>query len=91
MTAMQTPFIPPSKVGSEVASSPLHPPLHPPSAIYPHTPRGCAPALRGGARPAGGADLVPMPGAWERGGTRSGLLLSLSRPSGKKLGGNVDG
>lgn len=55
MTTMQTPFIPPSKGGSIVASSPLHPPLHPPSHVYPHTPKGCALALGGDARPSGSA------------------------------------
>ena len=49
MIDLHPPFIPPSKVGSEVPSSPVHPPLHPPSHVYPHTPRGYACALGGDA------------------------------------------
>lgn len=51
MKGCKTPFIPPSKVGTVVPSSPLQNPLHPPSQTHPHTPKGCAPALRGNARP----------------------------------------
>lgn len=62
MTTMQTPFIPPSKVGTQVASSPPASPLHPPSAIYPHTPMGFAHALRGDARPKIG--IIPPVGGF---------------------------
>lgn len=47
MRTCNTPFIPPTKVGSVVVSSPLQYPLHPPSQTHPHTPKGCAHALRG--------------------------------------------
>jgi len=68
MTDCNTPFIPPSIVGSVVASSPLQYPLHPPSQTHPHTPKGYAHALRGDARPvevsdlsSDGVSMVPMP------------------------------
>ena len=51
MTDCNTPFIPPTKVGSVSASPPLQYPLHTPSQTHPHTPKGFAHALRGDARP----------------------------------------
>lgn len=68
MTDCNTPTIPPYDSHTKVASSPLQYPLHPPSQTHPHTPKGCAPALRGGARP-----LIAIRSAMTTASTRSDM------------------
>lgn len=87
MTDYNTPFIPPSIVGSVVASSPLQNPLHPPSQTHPHTPKGCAHALRGDARPIKFKEMVPMPRFLSVGRVAvRGLAFSLPKIRGKNDG-----
>jgi hypothetical protein len=78
MTSLTYAFIPPSIMGTQVASSPLPYPLHPPSQTHPHTPKGCAHALRGNARPNQFFRLVPMPPfRLARGGVGGGYAFAL--------------
>ncbi len=87
MTVCNNPFIPPSVVGTQVASSPLQYPLHPPSQTHPHTPIGYALALRGEARLLSkqvlisnclflALSMIPMAWLWSR-VTRRGYLLKI--------------
>lgn len=84
MTAYETPYIPPAKVGTVGASSPLQYPLHPPSQTHPHTPKAHAPALGGGAQPID-VKIDDLAARLERIEAMIAQLLPTPEPSSRRL------